>query len=193
MTSFKIIKNEIKLEKEITKLDEFVLDLIGVISKYANYVIISGYVSIFFGRARGTEDVDMFMEEIPLKKFLAIYKELTEKGYDFTIDDAEELYHGYLKYGLPINIWKKGFPLLRLETKFALKMSQKMAIREKVKVVFISHELYFGGIESQIAYKRYIAKSDKDLKDARHLEVVFLDLSKEKIEHYRKIFEAEFK
>lgn len=49
------------------------------------------------------------------------------------------------------------------------------------------------GIEGQIAYKRYIAKSEKDLADARHLEMVFEHADKKKISEYRKLFEAEFK
>lgn len=34
MVSFKVIKREIKLEKEVTKLDKFVIELIDIIKKF---------------------------------------------------------------------------------------------------------------------------------------------------------------
>ena len=49
-----------------------------------------------------------------------------------------------------------------------------------------------GDIESQIAYKRYILKSEKDLEDARHLEIVFPKIDKEKVLYYKQFFEHEF-
>ena len=43
--------------KIMTALDEFVLDFLKILEKYTDYVIVSGYVVVLFGRARGTEDV----------------------------------------------------------------------------------------------------------------------------------------
>ena len=72
MVKFKIIDNELTINKETTKLDQFAFDVIDIIKKYTNYVIISGYVSIFFGRSRATEDIDMFIEKIPYRLFSAV-------------------------------------------------------------------------------------------------------------------------
>lgn len=192
MVQFKVINNTVTLDKEITKLDEFVLEIISLIKKYADYVIISGYISIFFGRARGTEDVDMFIKNLSLDSFKELYKELVNLGYDWTIEDPDALYNDYLKSGLPINVWKRNFPLLRMEIKWASKPSQIIAFEDKITVKFKGYELLMSNIESQIAYKRYIAKSEKDLADARHLEVVFQDINQEKIKEYKKLFEREF-
>ena len=96
--------------------------------------------------------------------------------------------------GTSINVWKKDFPLLRLEIKVAEKESQKEQLSNPVKVILNKRfELFFSQIEAQIAYKKYIAKSEKDLMDARHLEVVFDNLSNDKLEYYKKKFLGEFK
>lgn len=192
MTEFQVIDNTISINKHITELDLFVLDITKTIEKYANYVIINGYVSIFFGRARATEDVDMFLEQIPFDQFLKIYNEMISKGYEFTEDDPNTLYNDYLKEGISINIWKKENQLIRMEVKFALKRTQKMALQNKIKVNFGQYTIFIGNIEAQIAYKRFIAKSEKDLEDARHLEIVFKNLNKERINYYKEVFEAEF-
>jgi hypothetical protein len=44
-----IDKKEIILDKELNNLDKFVIDFVSLLD---NYVIVSGYVSILFGRSR---------------------------------------------------------------------------------------------------------------------------------------------
>jgi len=191
MVKFKIINNELTINKTITKLDKFAFDIIDILKKYTNYVIISGYVSIFFGRSRATEDIDMFIEEIPYDKFLRMYEKFTAKGFEFTIDNPVKLYNDYLTKNTPISIWRKNLPLLRMEIKIAKKPGQKLVLKNPIKVHINNKEILFGQIESQIAYKRYISASEKDLEDARHLEIVFEDVDKEKIKYYKNLFEKE--
>lgn len=45
--------------KVVTALDRFVVSVTGIVERYTRYVIVSGYVAILFGRARGTEDIDL--------------------------------------------------------------------------------------------------------------------------------------
>ena len=45
----------------INELDLFVKQLLNIINKYSNHLIVSGFVSIATGRTRGTEDVDMLV------------------------------------------------------------------------------------------------------------------------------------
>ncbi len=193
MPHFEIKDNELTIDKNITELDKFTLELIEIIESYTDYVIIGGYISIFFGRSRSTEDIDAFIREIPYEDFRRLYDELTRKGYELTISNPKSLYEDYLKEKLSIRIWKKDFPLLNLEIKFAITPMQKLALTQRMAVNFKGKKLYFGQIESQIAYKRYILKSNKDLEDARHLEVVFKNLNKSKIEGYKRLFEDEFR
>ncbi len=67
---------EIVLNRELSNLDKLVLNFIKILEKYTDYVIVSDYVSIILGRARATEDVDVFIEKIDKSKFLSLYKEL---------------------------------------------------------------------------------------------------------------------
>ncbi len=181
---FNIIDNKLTLTKSINELDSFVLDIVQVLSKYTDYVIVSGYVAIFFGRSRATEDVDMFIKEISSDSFRLLYDEFVRAGYDFTVSDAVDLYDSYLSDGLAINLWRKDFPLMRMEIKFARKPFQRQILRERIQVTFDGHVLYFSPIEAQVAYKRTILRSDKDIEDALHLERVF-HLSVEKIKYYK--------
>ncbi|MFA4886821.1 MAG: hypothetical protein WC595_01280 [Candidatus Nanoarchaeia archaeon] len=192
MVEFEVVNGELRTKKNLTQLDVFVIDTLTILSRFVDYVLISGYVSIFFGRARGTEDVDVFIDEISEEKFKEFYNAALEKGYEFNIDNAEELYKDYLQDNLSVNMWGKNLPLVRLEIKIAKKYSQKRVLNERVKVFYNGGFLYFSPIEYQIAYKKSILKSEKDLEDARHLEVVFKNLDKEKIEEYVGVVLKEF-
>ena len=59
-----INSEHIKFNKKISELDKFVIDFLEIIIKHTNYVLISGYVSILFGRSRGTEDVDIIIPKL---------------------------------------------------------------------------------------------------------------------------------
>lgn len=192
MTHFKVENGVVVVDKELTKLDRFTLDVVELVKKYTEYVIISGYVSIFFGRARATEDIDIFIKDLPFDSFSALYEESVNKGYEWTVDNPQDMYFEYLKKGTPISIWRKAFPLLRVEMKIATKPSQFVQFQDKITVTFKGQTLFMTNIEAQIAYKRYIAKSEKDLADARHLELVFQGLNQAKIQRYRELFEEEF-
>ncbi|VVB81792.1 Uncharacterised protein [uncultured archaeon] len=192
MVKFQIVNRELKLTKELNDIDKFVLKTTEIISKYADYVIVSGYVAIFFGRSRASEDVDMFIKEITLDKFREMYEDFLKKGFEWNIDNPEELYREYLQQGTPISVWEKEFPLLRLDMKLPKKMSQRRLFDDKIKIIFNTHILWMASIESTIAYKQEIAKSEKDLLDAKHLSTVFENLDKTKIEKYKKLFREEF-
>ena len=59
--------NKIKLEKELNDLDQFVIDFTSVLNKeHIIYVIVSGYVSILFGRNRASEDLGNRRCRLPL-------------------------------------------------------------------------------------------------------------------------------
>ncbi|MBI4451268.1 hypothetical protein HY642_04805 [Candidatus Woesearchaeota archaeon] len=192
MVRFRAVNGVVNVDKEISELDKFTLEVVDIVRKHTDYVIISGYVSIFFGRSRGTEDVDIFIKPLAFGAFKAMYDEAVRAGFEWTIENAEALYHDYLNASTPVCLWRKDFPLLRVEMKLATKPSQAIAFQERIIVRFKGNELLMAGIEGQIAYKRYIAKSQKDLEDARHLELVFDGIDPQKIQEYRKLFEEEF-
>jgi len=64
-----IDKKTIKIDREISDLDNFTLDFIKILEKNTDYVIVSGYVAILLGRARASEDVDVIIPKIDFPKF----------------------------------------------------------------------------------------------------------------------------
>lgn len=58
-------KKEIILDKELNNLDKFVLEFTELLEEY---VVVSGYVSILFGRSRMTEDVDLLISPYAEKR-----------------------------------------------------------------------------------------------------------------------------
>ena len=65
-----------------TILERFAEDFARIIEKYANYIIVSGFVAIMHGRSRGTEDIDMIVEKLSFERFFELHKALIEAGFE---------------------------------------------------------------------------------------------------------------
>jgi hypothetical protein len=96
MPKFQVVQGTVVLSKEINDIDRFVLKAVPIIAKYTEYVIVSGYVAIFFGRSRASEDVNAFIKEMPLEQFRALYNDLVAQGFVWTIDNPDAVYNDYL-------------------------------------------------------------------------------------------------
>lgn len=186
-----IDKNTIKLDKVINELDKFVLNFIRILEKHTDYVIISGYVAILFGRARATEDIDIFIEEINKEKFTSLWDNLNNNYWCLNTGDIDEMYD-YLKGGLAVRFALKENTIPNFEVKFAKKLLDKEAFKDRLTVLTELGEIKVSSIERQIAFKRYYLKSDKDLEDASHMEKLFKEhISTNKIEEYKRLIESE--
>ncbi|MBI2176410.1 hypothetical protein HYU40_03640 [Candidatus Woesearchaeota archaeon] len=177
-------KNTIKLDKILNELDAFVLKFIKILEKHADYVIVSGYVSILFGRSRSTEDIDIFIKELSKEQFDALYQDLKEAGYwCLNGEKIDELY-SYLQEGLSVRFADEGTTVPNFEVKFAKKKSALMAFADPLTIVLNEGNIKLSSLERQIAYKRYYLKSDKDLEDASYIEKLFkgqINLAKVKL------------
>lgn len=184
-----IDERTIKLDRELSELDKIVLKFVNVLKKYAGYVLISGYVAILFGRSRGTEDVDFIIEKISKEKFKEFYQDLMSSGFwAISVDDPEELFALLDEEKLGVRFAEKGKVLPNMELKFVKDALDQLALKEKIKVITKEGELYTSKIEMQIAYKRLILKSQKDLEDARHLQKLF-NIPEEKINKFKFLLE----
>jgi hypothetical protein len=63
--------------KVVSKLDLFVADFINILKKYTDYVVVSGYVSILFGRSRGIQNA--------FKLYLGSNKDIEDAAYLYEI------------------------------------------------------------------------------------------------------------
>lgn len=163
--------------KVINLLDKFVLDFTELLEKYTEYVVVSGYIAILFGRARGTEDIDILIRNIDKDVFTSFYQNLIKEGYYFlNPEDMNELYE-MLEDGLGIRIAKKDTIIPNIELKFIKDDFDKYSIDKRLIVVINKNHLFISPIELQIAYKLYLS-SNKDIEDAVYLWGIF----KEKID-----------
>lgn len=90
-------KDKIELKKELNNLDKFTIDFISILNKLKiGYVLISGYVSIIFGRNRASEDIDIFIEKLNIKRFEKLWDELYKQFECLNTEDLKIAYKEYL-------------------------------------------------------------------------------------------------
>ncbi|HZX20732.1 MAG TPA: hypothetical protein VFF13_07020 [archaeon] len=167
-------ENEIIFNRELSQLDELVLKFVKILDELkVDYVIISGYIAILFGRSRNTEDVDLFIEEMHFKKFTEMWKALERNGFEcINAENPESAYNEYLKEKLAIRFAEKGKFIPNFELKFPKTDMSQYSLRNKITVKLNGENLLTSKIEPQIAYKLYMG-SDKDIEDAAHLWETF--------------------
>lgn len=167
--------NKIKLNKEANIIDEFVIDICKILERHFNYVIVSGYLSILFGKPRGTEDVDVFVKPVDLRVFKKFYEDLHNQGFEiFNSKDADDAFE-MLTEKSALRIARKELFAPNVELKFAKDKWGVKALEEKTKVTLNGNELNISPLEQNIAFKLYLG-SRKDIDDACHLYLLFKKL-----------------
>ncbi|PKK86518.1 MAG: hypothetical protein CVT48_00795 [Thermoplasmata archaeon HGW-Thermoplasmata-1] len=163
-------QNRIRIDgKEVTEPDRFVLDCAAIIERTTPYVIVSGYVAIFFGRARGTEDADMLIPQITETAFLEMHENLSKAGYYFlNPEDAAGLYDMPANDKLGVRIAENDSIIPNMELKFVKDDFDNFSFNSGREVVFGENRLYFPPLEIQISYKLRLG-SEKDIEDAIYL------------------------
>ncbi len=182
-----IDEKTIKLNRELSQLDELVIDFVNILDSI-DYVIVSGYVAILFGRSRGTEDVDIIVEPLSREKFEKLCKKSEAKGFWMLNSSSKDELYSMLKDGLAIRFAKKDEVVPNIELKFAKMNIDRYSLKNKIRVATTAGEVFISEIALQIAYKKYILKSKKDLEDALHLQKLF-EISEEKIKSYEKMMD----
>jgi len=167
-----IDKKTIKIDRELSELDNFTLDFVKILEKHATYVLVSGYVSILLGRARVSEGVDVIIQKIDFSTFQALYKNLKKNNYyclnakeDFTIYD-------YLSDNLAVRFAKKNKTIPNIELKWVKHKFEKLALENTIDVNLSKGNLKISNLELQIAFKEEVLKSPKDIDDADHVKEV---------------------
>lgn len=171
---FELKGNRLKFDKELSNLDKLVFRFVEVLDRQrVDYVIVSGYIAILFGRSRQTEDVDLFIEEMPKEQFFLLWGALKEAGFECINAAAPgSAYEEYLKSELAIRFAAKGTKEPNFEVKFPQTKYGHYALKNKLLVELNGEKLNASEPELQIAYKLY-SGSDKDFEDALHLYMVF--------------------
>jgi hypothetical protein len=162
--------------KKITQLDSLLLKFINILNKYnIKYVVISGYVAILFGRSRGSEDIDLFIEKINYITFEKLWRDLYN-FFECTIENnMKEAYYEYINSQLPLRFAKKKTFIPNIEIKVPTEQIEWWVLENRQKVILNNkHKIYISPIEPQIAYKLFLS-SEKDIEDAKFIYNLFLD------------------
>ncbi len=163
-----IKEKEIEIrEKELTALDYFILDFVENLEGLIDYVIVGGYVPVLFGRCRGTEDIDILIQDISEEKFKKFLKRIKGK-YELLIPDDMEKAFRDLKQGNPIRFCRKGIIVPNAELRIAKTDYQKYSLKNALKIKFGGKTIKVSPIEMQIAYKLF-TNDRHDQMDARFL------------------------
>ncbi|MFH1073012.1 MAG: hypothetical protein V1743_06300 [Nanoarchaeota archaeon] len=175
--------------KDITLLERFVLNFVRVVEKHARYIVVSGFVVIAHGRARGTEDIDMILERIPKSRFLKLHRALGLAGFQCVqTSSGTDVYDRYLADNLSIRYVLKGTFVPEMEVKFAKDELDNYQLGTRKKIPLTGLDIYYSSIEANIAFKEELLKSEKDMEDAKHLREVYKDgVSEQEINHIKKM------
>lgn len=166
--------------KNVNILGKFCEQFCRIVNKYCQYIVVSGFVAIASGRTRGTEDIDMIIEKIDLKKFKEIFDKLKENGFVcMQSEDPEEIY-SYLKDNLSVRFTWRDKSLPEMEVKFVKDALDEYQLNSKVKLELTDLDVWFSNINVNIAFKEELLKSPKDLEDAKHLRIVYSEMVNEK-------------
>lgn len=183
-------KKEIKLFKKINQLDQFVIDFCELLD---DYVIVSGYVSILFGRSRATEDVDLIIPQMDFEKFDKLWNKIKKSGFEcINTSNSKDAFENLKDHA--IRFCKKGRPIPNMEFKKASNNIHYYSLKNKISVYIGNHKLFISPIEMQIAYKLMLGKGDnkKDLEDAKHIYEIFKDnLNKDEMTKLIREFKVE--
>ncbi len=184
--------NGIRLtNKTLSGLDTFVLDFLSVLKAYTDYVIVSGYVTILFGRARGTEDIDIIIEKIDSGMFERFFNDLTERNYWFLNSDDQNDLFNMLNENLAVRIAKIDEIIPNIELKFVKDYFDNFSLKNSLKVMIGDHEMKISPIELQIPYKLYLS-GDKDIEDAIYLHEIFKEtIDRKTLKNFLKEFDVD--
>ncbi|MFA5333471.1 MAG: hypothetical protein WC376_03170 [Candidatus Nanoarchaeia archaeon] len=186
------LNDKIIFDKVLNDFDKFTFSFVKILDKLnINYVLISGYVALLFGRTRMTEDIDIFIEKLSFERFGELWNELLNTFECINTQNAKEAYEEYLLNNSSINFSLKGRFLPRMEVKFPKKSTDSWSIANKKKVVLNGRVIYISPLELQITFKLTLG-SEKDIEDARYLYRIFKDfLDKEMLNYWIKNFKIE--
>ncbi len=166
-------KNTIRFNRELSDLDKFVIDFAELLTKNKiRFVVVSGYVSIVFGRSRTTEDVDVLVEKLLFERFKKFWGNVMKHGFEcLNTTDAEDAFD-YLKTKHAVRFSRKNRFIPNIEFKFAKTELDEDSMKNHVSLVLNKKTIPISPLELQIAYKLMLG-SYKDCEDAKFLFDLF--------------------
>ncbi|MBU4034976.1 MAG: hypothetical protein KKA35_00955 [Proteobacteria bacterium] len=123
----------------------------------------------------------MIIERIGKDAFTRLHDDLLQAGFEcIQSENPEIIYDDYLKDKTRVRYVRKGRYLPEMELKLARDELDDYQIRTRKKLPLTGLNLYFSTIETNIAFKEELLKSEKDIDDADHLRIIYSDVLDEK-------------
>jgi len=182
------------VNRDLTVLDTFLKDFLDVLNRYADHLVVSGFVSIATGRARGTEDIDVLIPIMGKDKFSELFTELQKNRFWCYQGDTPDEVFPYIKDKENIRFAKvdEVFPNIEAVLIDETKKAQFFEFTHPQKIRVKDFEFKIPPIEFEILYKEILLGSEKDIEDARHLRSFFSDsIKKDKFKEYELIIRGE--
>jgi len=163
--------NAVEVKKSLSELDRLVIDFTAALDAASvRYVIVSGYVSILFGRNRASEDIDIITGRLDLGRFRKLWGKLSNLDCINAngMDDARSC----LQEGTAVRFSRKGAFIPNVEMKFAKSELDAWTVGNAREARLNGHMLFISPLELQIPFKLFLG-SEKDIEDARFLYGLF--------------------
>ena len=175
------------MDKEVNALDEFTLSFLRVLERHTRYVLVSGYVSILFGRSRMSEDVDIIIPAVDQDAFHRLHQDVLHEFWCLNSADEHELFD-LLASRHSIRYARKEQVIPNMEVRFARNPIDDVCLRDALEVHVGDQRLSVSPIELQIVYKELVLCSPKDREDALHLREVFAGhLDAKRLEQFQRL------
>lgn len=165
-------KDAMEFKKVLNHVDEFAASFVKELGEHGvDYVIVSGYVALLFGRSRSTEDVDLIVSRMQKDDFARLYGRLQKRFWCINADSADDAFD-CLSEGCAIRFADKGKAIPNMEFKFPKTTIDAWSLRHRKKVVMNDNTLFISPFEMHIAFKFKLG-SEKDIEDAVYIYHVF--------------------
>ncbi|WP_136602862.1 hypothetical protein [Salinigranum halophilum] len=172
------------VERSANELDELAIAFSGILTRLGiEHVFIAGYLAILTGRARATDDIDVFIEQLSETEADRLVQELREQGYWGPAMPLDAMYEN-LSSGT--NIWVAPTDQMtpHLEVKFPTDEFDRASLTNSIDAQVAGATIPIGPLELQIAYKLFL-RGQKDFEDAAHLYLLFREtLSTDRLEQW---------
>jgi len=196
MNGYSVEGDILVINRDLNELDFFVRDFLEVFKKHSDYLIVSGFVSISTGRARGTEDIDMLFPLMEEEAFMELFNNLLDEGFWCYQSDTAQGAYEYIRALSSIRFIKKGMqnPNMECIPITPERKAKYFEFNNPQKIRIGDFEFKIPPIEFEILYKELVLGSKKDLEDAMHLRVLFVDFIKgERFKEYETVIRGELK
>lgn len=160
------------VDRPPNELDELAVSFSTLLQRLdVDHAFVAGYLAVLTGRARATEDIDVFVEPLTEAETAAVVDELEAAGFWGPAMPLTEMYRN-LSAGTNVWVAPDGQMTPHIEAKFPSDEFDEASLSNAIDATVGGETIPVGPLELQIAYKLSLG-TRTDLEDAAHFYAVF--------------------